>query len=66
VGCDAQRGCRRAVLAFALAIQRDAVAGTTREQLDARAIPGKWPSRKVICHIPHHVGAIEEKRRAMG
>jgi uncharacterized damage-inducible protein DinB len=30
---------------------RDAVAGMTAEQLDARPIPGKWSTKQVICHL---------------
>lgn len=30
---------------------RQAVAGMTQEQLDARPIPGKWSTRQVVCHI---------------
>ncbi len=30
---------------------RQAVAGMTEEQLDARPIPGKWSTREVVCHI---------------
>lgn len=30
---------------------REAVAGMTAEQMDARPIPGKWSTRQVICHI---------------
>lgn len=30
---------------------REAIAGMTPEQLDARPIPGKWSTRQVICHI---------------
>jgi hypothetical protein len=30
---------------------RQAVAGMTQDQLDARPIPGKWSTREVICHI---------------
>ena len=30
---------------------RQAVAGMTQEQLDARPIPGKWSTREVVCHI---------------
>jgi hypothetical protein len=30
---------------------RVAVAGMTADQLDARPIPGKWSTKRVICHI---------------
>ncbi len=30
---------------------RQAVAGMTPEQLDARPIPGRWSTREVVCHI---------------
>jgi uncharacterized damage-inducible protein DinB len=30
---------------------RQAVAGMTQGQLDARPIPGKWSTREVVCHI---------------
>lgn len=30
---------------------REAIAGMTPEQLDARPIPGRWSTREVICHI---------------
>ena len=30
---------------------RDAIAGMTEEQLDAKPIPGKWSTRQVVCHI---------------
>jgi len=32
-------------------ILRSAVAGMTREQLDACPIPGKWSTKQVVCHI---------------
>ena len=30
---------------------RDAIAGMSSEQLDARPVPGKWSTREVVCHI---------------
>ena len=30
---------------------RDAVAGMTGSQLDARPVPGKWSTREVVCHV---------------
>ena len=30
---------------------RQAVAGMTDEQLDAKPIPGKWSTRQVVCHV---------------
>jgi uncharacterized damage-inducible protein DinB len=30
---------------------RDAVAGMTSEQFDARPVPGKWSTRQVVCHL---------------
>ena len=30
---------------------RDAVAGMTADQLDAKPVPGKWSTRQVVCHI---------------
>ena len=30
---------------------RDAIAGMSKEQLDARPVPGKWSTREVVCHI---------------
>jgi uncharacterized damage-inducible protein DinB len=30
---------------------RQAVAGMTREQLQARPVPGKWSTLEVICHL---------------
>jgi uncharacterized damage-inducible protein DinB len=30
---------------------RDAVAGMTEDQLDAKPAPGKWSTRQVVCHI---------------
>jgi uncharacterized damage-inducible protein DinB len=30
---------------------RDAVAGMTDDQLDAKPVPGKWSTRQVVCHI---------------
>jgi uncharacterized damage-inducible protein DinB len=30
---------------------RDATAGMTEEQLDAKPIAGKWSTRQVVCHI---------------
>ncbi len=30
---------------------RDAIRGMTNEQINATAVPGKWSTRQVICHI---------------
>jgi uncharacterized damage-inducible protein DinB len=30
---------------------RDAIAGMTQKQIDARPIAGKWSTRQVLCHI---------------
>lgn len=30
---------------------RDAIAGMTADDLDARPIPGKWSARDVVCHV---------------
>lgn len=30
---------------------REAIAGMTPDQLDARPIPGRWSTREVVCHI---------------
>jgi len=30
---------------------RDAIAGMTPAQLDARPVPGKWSVREVVCHV---------------
>src|ERR1051326_7254869 len=30
---------------------RQAVAGMTREQLQARPVPGKWSTLEVVCHL---------------
>jgi hypothetical protein len=30
---------------------RKAVAGMTREQLQARPVPGKWSTQEVVCHL---------------
>jgi uncharacterized damage-inducible protein DinB len=30
---------------------RQAVAGMTREQLQARPVPGKWSTQEVVCHL---------------
>ncbi len=30
---------------------RQAVAGMTDEQFDAKPIPGKWSTRRVVCHV---------------
>jgi uncharacterized damage-inducible protein DinB len=30
---------------------RDAIAGMTADDLDARPIPGKWSTREVVCHV---------------
>lgn len=32
-------------------LMRDAVAGMTAAELDARPVPGKWSTRQVVCHI---------------
>ena len=32
-------------------VLRQAVAGMTQEELDARPILGKWSTREVVCHI---------------
>src|SRR5436190_730958 len=33
------------------ALLRQAVAGMTDQQLDARPVPGKWSTRQVVCHV---------------
>lgn len=30
---------------------RDAVAGMTNDQFDAKPVPGKWSTRQVVCHL---------------
>lgn len=30
---------------------REAIAGMTDDQLDAKPVPGKWSTREVVCHI---------------
>jgi uncharacterized damage-inducible protein DinB len=30
---------------------RQAVAGMTPQELDARPVPGKWSTREVVCHV---------------
>jgi len=30
---------------------RQAIAGMTDDQLDAKPVPGKWSTRQVVCHI---------------
>jgi uncharacterized damage-inducible protein DinB len=30
---------------------REAIAGMTEDQLDAKPVPGKWSTRQVVCHI---------------
>jgi uncharacterized damage-inducible protein DinB len=30
---------------------RDAIAGMTPEQIDAAAVPGKWSTQQVVCHL---------------
>lgn len=30
---------------------RDAIAGMTKEQIDAAPVPGKWSTRQIICHL---------------
>jgi hypothetical protein len=34
-----------------IALLRQAVAGMTREQLQARPVPGKWSTLEVVCHL---------------
>lgn len=33
------------------ALLREAVAGMTETEFDARPVPGKWSTRQVVCHI---------------
>lgn len=42
---------------------RQAVAGMTNEQLDARPIPGKWSTREVVCHITDYEFIYADRMR---
>ena len=42
---------------------RRAVAGMTREQLDARPIPGKWSTRELVCHIADYEFIYSDRMR---
>lgn len=42
---------------------REAVAGMTDDQLDAKPVPGKWSTRQVICHVADCEAAYAERMK---